>query len=208
MNSPTLPYHQALRPVILTVVLPLALSASADVQFRNSDILYVGRPATKQAIVKAYVGTPRTDVEISIPAQVSADGVQYDVVGIDQEAFQAQHRITGEGPGRCQFTAELLRDPAAAPVGEGIEVTALLSFRWRILEESETAVIQQVLLGEPRQADPNEPSVILRAVHPGEDLWAVAKAYHTTDEAILAASGLDSEEIYPGQRLLIPRTAG
>ena len=93
-------------------------------------------------------------------------------------------------------------------MGEGIEVTALLSFRWRILEEAETAVIQQVLLGEPRQADPNEPSVILRAVHPGEDLWAVAKAYHTTDEAILAASGLDSEEIYPGQRLLIPRTAG
>lgn len=94
MNSPTLTFHQALRTVILTVVLPLALSASADVQFRNSDILYVGRPATKQAIVKAYVGTPRTDVEISIPAQVSADGVQYDVVGIDQEAFQAQHRIT------------------------------------------------------------------------------------------------------------------
>ena len=125
-----------------------------------------------------------------------------------RQKSQVQHRITGEGPGRCQFTAELLRDPAAAPVGEGIEVTALLSFRWRILEESETAVIQQVLLGEPRQADPNEPSVILRAVHPGEDLWAVAKAYHTTDEAILAASGLDSEEIYPGQRLLIPRTAG
>ena len=125
-----------------------------------------------------------------------------------RQKSQVQHRITGEGPGRCQFTAELLRDPAAAPVGEGIEVTALLSFRWRILEESETAVIQQVLLGEPRQSDPNEPSVILRAVHPGEDLWAVAKAYHTTDEAILAASGLDSEEIYPGQRLLIPRTAG
>ena len=125
-----------------------------------------------------------------------------------RQKSQVQHRITGEGPGRCQFTAELLRDPAAAPVGEGIEVTALLSFRWRILEEAETAVIQQVLLGEPRQADPNEPSVILRAVHPGEDLWAVAKAYHTTDEAILAASGLDSEEIYPGQRLLIPRTAG
>ena len=125
-----------------------------------------------------------------------------------RQKSQVQHRITGEGPGRCQFTVELLRDPAAAPVGEGIEVTALLSFRWRILEEAETAVIQQVLLGEPRQADPNEPSVILRAVHPGEDLWAVAKAYHTTDEAILAASGLDSEEIYPGQRLLIPRTAG
>lgn len=73
----------------------------------------------------------------------------------------------GKVPGRCQFTAELLRDPAAAPVGEGIEVTALLSFRWRILEEAETAVIQQVLLGEPRQADPNEPSVIL----PGRPSW-------------------------------------
>ncbi len=125
-----------------------------------------------------------------------------------RQKSQVQHRIPGEAPGRCQFTAELLRDPAAAPVGEGVEVTALLSFRWMIWEESELPVIQQVLLGELRQVDPNEPSVILRAVHPGEDLWAVAKAYHTTDEAILAASGLDNEEIYPGQRLLIPRTAG
>ncbi len=129
------------------------------------------------------------------------------LVSVRQKS-QVQHRITGEAPGRCQFTTELLRDPAAAPVGEGIEVTALFSFRWMIWEESELPVIQRVLLGEPRQADPNEPSVILRAVHSGEDLWALAKAYHTTDEAILAASGLNSEEIYPGQRLLIPRTAG
>lgn len=125
-----------------------------------------------------------------------------------RQKSQVQHRISGEAPGRCQFTTELLRDPAAAPVGEGIEVTALLSFRWCILEETETPMIQQVLVGEPRPADPDRPSLVLRAVRPDEDLWAVAKAYHTTDEAILAASGLDSEEIYPGQRLLIPRTEG
>lgn len=125
-----------------------------------------------------------------------------------RQKSRVEHRLSGQSAGRCQVTVELLRDPAAALMGESIEVTALLSFRWMILEETETPILQQVLLGEPRQADPNEPSVILRAVHPGEDLWAVAKAYHTTDEAILAASGLDSEEIYPGQRLLIPRTAG
>ena len=49
--------------------------------------------------------------------------------------------------------------------------------------------------------------MILRAVHPGEDLWTVAKAYLTTDSDIMEASGLTSGEIFPGQMLLIPGRA-
>lgn len=44
-------------------------------------------------------------------------------------------------------------------------------------------------LGEKRELGARQPSVILRAVHPGEDLWTVAKAYLTTDSDIMEASG-------------------
>ena len=66
-------------------------------------------------------------------------------------------------------------------------------------------MIGRVTGGKKREFGARQPSVILRAVHPGEDLWTVAKAYLTTDSDIMEASGLTSGEIFPGQMLLIPR---
>ena len=84
-------------------------------------------------------------------------------------------------------------------------MSAPLSFRWMTLAQEETPVLSRILLGEKREAAERQPSVTLRAVRPGEDLWSVAKAYLTTDREILEASGLASEELCPGQMLLIPR---
>lgn len=114
------------------------------------------------------------------------------------------HRLPGQGEGTCLVTTELLRDPTAALAGEGVEVSFALAFRWMCLAQEEVPVIVQVQVGEPRQAEGRQPSLTLRAVHPGEDLWAVAKACCTTEDAILAASGLESGEVAPGQMLLIP----
>ena len=47
--------------------------------------------------------------------------------------------------------------------------------------------------------------MILRAVRAGETLWDVAKACLSTDSEIMEVCGLTSEELYPGQMLLIPR---
>ena len=60
-------------------------------------------------------------------------------------------------------------------------------------------------LGDRREEEEERPSVILRAVRAGETLWDVAKACLSTDSEIMEASGLTSEELYPGQMLLIPR---
>lgn len=114
------------------------------------------------------------------------------------------HRLPGQGEGTCLVTTELLRDPTAALAGEGVEVSFALAFRWMCLTREEVPVITQVQVGEPRQAEGRQPSLTLREVHPGEDLWAVAKACCTTEDAILAASGLESGEVAPGQMLLIP----
>lgn len=114
------------------------------------------------------------------------------------------HRLPGQGEGTCLVNTELLRDPTAALAGEGVEVSFALAFRWMCLTQEEVPVITQVQVGEPRQAEGRQPSLTLRAVHPGEDLWAVAKACCTTEDAILAASGLENGEVAPGQMLLIP----
>ena len=116
-----------------------------------------------------------------------------------------QHRLSGQSGGKAVFSTELLREPTAAPAGEGVEVSFPLAFRWMVLEKEEAPVIGRVTLGEKRELGARQPSVILRAVHPGEDLWTVAKAYLTTDSDIMEASGLTSGEIFPGQMLLIPR---
>ncbi len=75
------------------------------------------------------------------------------------------------------------------------------------LTQEEVPVITQVQVGGTPAGRRPPASLTLRAVHPGEDLWAVAKACRTTEDAILAASGLESGEVAPGQMLLIPRMA-
>lgn len=50
------------------------------------------------------------------------------------------------------------------------------------------------------------PSLVLRKVGPGEDLWSVAKQYRTTCESILKVNELTGEEpLDRGRMLLIPR---
>lgn len=94
MNNLPRPLQAISKTVILTATLLLALTCSAaDVQFRDGLLLYVGRPETRQAIVTGCYD-PAADAEVSIPASVSAGGVDYDVVGIGQEAFQALGHVT------------------------------------------------------------------------------------------------------------------
>lgn len=83
-----------------------------------------------------------------------------------------QHRLSGQSGGKAVFSTELLREPTAAPAGEGVEVSFPLAFRWMVLEKEEAPVIGRVTLGEKRELGARQPSVILRAVHPGEDLWS------------------------------------
>lgn len=118
------------------------------------------------------------------------------------------HRLNVREDGTCQFTAELLRDPTTAATVEGLEVSVPLVFRWTLLGQETRPVISRVTLGEKRETSEDAPSLVIRAVRPGQTLWDVAKAFSSTEEDILEASGLTDGELYPGQMLLIPRRAG
>jgi hypothetical protein len=118
------------------------------------------------------------------------------------------HRLDPGDGELCLWTAELTGEPAAAMTPEGLEVTVPVSFRWLRLEEEPCRLIRSVTLGEKRERSEEIPSLVVRAVGEGQTLWDVAKAYRTAQEDIMAASGLTGEELYPGQMLLIPRSAG
>ncbi len=121
------------------------------------------------------------------------------------ETVTAEHRMADQGEVPCTFSGEIVRAPTAAPVGEGVEVSFPLTFRWMALESRSVPLVGRVTLGEKREEADERPSVILRAVRTGETLWDVAKACLSTDQEILEASGLTSGEVCPGQMLLIPR---
>lgn len=52
---------------------------------------------------------------------------------------------------------------------------------------------------------PTMPSIVVYFVKPGDTLWNIAKNFRNTVEYIMEINDLNSDTIYPGQRLLIPR---
>lgn len=122
-----------------------------------------------------------------------------------KKTITVAHRIPEGGAMHCHYRSELLREPTAVLTEEGVEVSFPLAFYWMLLEKGSTEAISHVTLGEPWEEAADQPSVVLRAVRNGESLWDVAKAYRSSDGAIMEATGLTSGELYPGQMLLIPR---
>ena len=47
------------------------------------------------------------------------------------------------------------------------------------------------------------PGITCYIVRPGDTLWSIAKRHYTTVERIKEINGLDSDMIYPGDKLVI-----
>lgn len=83
-----------------------------------------------------------------------------------------------------------------------ILVKAELPLELTAMTDQSIPMVTGVTLGQPKQPDPNRPSLILRRA--GEDrLWDIAKASGSTMEAIRRANNLSGEPVAE-QMLLIP----
>ena len=91
-----------------------------------------------------------------------------------------------------------------APCVGGIEVRLNVEFQAVTARPVYVDSIKYVSMGEPRCADANRPSVILRQPEPGESLWDIAKACGTTCDQIIQANELAGEDLPSGKMLLIP----
>lgn len=94
----------------------------------------------------------------------------------------------------------------ATPAGGGVEVRYPIDFRYLALTPVQSSAIADLHLDEAAPRDhAGQPSIVLRMVSQGEQLWDIAKAYGTTMEDIIQANALPEESLPMGQLLLIPK---
>ena len=112
-------------------------------------------------------------------------------------------------PEECHVKAEAFCvEDAQSSIGDrGIEVRFCVDFAVCMEQKVKRIGISGVKVDTETPKDTaNAPSLVLRCIHRQESLWDMAKTYHTTIPAILAANQLEREEDIPyDQLLLIPK---
>lgn len=90
--------------------------------------------------------------------------------------------------------------------GEEMSVKGVLSFSTMVFEKVPTVLIHEV---EVKDADSavmsNLPGMVIYVVKKGDSLWSIGRKYYVPVERIKELNHLASDEIQPGQKLLILR---
>ena len=114
-----------------------------------------------------------------------------------------------ELPEDCRVTARAVcPDEAQGVLGDrGIEVRFPVDFHAEAVTRSKRSCISGAKLDPTVPKDlSGAPSLVLRCLGKQESVWDLAKRYHTTIGAILAANQLEEEGDLPREKLLlIPR---
>ena len=106
----------------------------------------------------------------------------------------------------CYDVEAIIRIGTAGGIADGVELRFPVTFAVSVVEMPSYPCLQSLQAEECEKKEKNVPSLVLRAMKPGERLWDIAKRYRTTVEAILAANELKEESAtVSGKLLLIPR---
>ena len=108
----------------------------------------------------------------------------------------------------CQCTCHCVcvGELYATPSSSGLEVRFPLDFVYRIEKRRMVREIAAARLDRETPLDMTKrPSIVLRRLEAGEELWNVAKAYFTTVTDIIWANELADENVPAGKLLLIPK---
>lgn len=93
-------------------------------------------------------------------------------------------------------------DTECVPGTDGMTLRSTYPMTVQVYSGHSIPMVTELEIGEPREADPSRPSIILRRAG-DEGLWAIAKDYGSTVQAIREANQL-ADEPQNGQMLLIP----
>ena len=87
---------------------------------------------------------------------------------------------------------------------EAVEIKAVLAFDIFLRKIVPVEMITEVRM-EPLDMETlaGRPGIVGHIVQEGEDIWGLAKKYMTTVEGIMEVNGLESQNITPGDKLLI-----
>ncbi len=88
--------------------------------------------------------------------------------------------------------------------GEEMDVKAVLSFSTTVFKNIPVELIGQVEVSELDSAKMSSlPGMVIYMVKSGDNLWNIGKKYYVPVETLRNLNGLESDEIKPGQKLLI-----
>ena len=115
-------------------------------------------------------------------------------------------REDGRYPQRVGRIVNLDLDKLDVTLASGglLDVNAVLSFHALAFEEEMVDVITDYEM-EPfgRDDEARRPGIVVYMVLPGDSLWSIGKKYYVTSDDIMRWNELESDEIRPGQKLLI-----
>ncbi len=105
-------------------------------------------------------------------------------------------------PGLEQMTAVMMG-------GNGVEIKASIDLEILVQEPLEQPVITGV---ERHPLDMEKlqalPGIVGYIVQPEDDLWKIAKKFHTTMDTVMRANELAEETVKPGQKLILVKEIG
>ena len=112
--------------------------------------------------------------------------------------------VRGELEKAPQVACDLDKLDVTLASGGLLDVNAVLSFHALAFEEEMVDVITDYEM-EPfgRDDEARRPGIVVYMVLPGDSLWSIGKKYYVTSDDIMRWNELESDEIRPGQKLLI-----
>lgn len=157
-----------------------------------------------------FVDFPRTTrtpqgLQITVPANVHILGTDAEgaLCGAAGNLEASAELPAGEGAD-CIVLAQQEPDGYAAPAPGGAEVRGGIALDVCACAEQTFRTLSGGRIEPPAAETARRPSVVLRSVPSGTQVWDIAKEYRTGMAAICAANALTGEEIEAGGMLLIP----
>ena len=179
-------------------------------------------PADQPSIVKIYnvIAKPYLETASLENGKVTINGtidayLLYLSASADSPVYSVKKEVpfthTVDAPGAADGTPEVKLTAEhvnySLNSANDAEVRFVLSADTRVVKSSTVSVITDVSLDEEARIDKSQqPSITIYFAQAGDNLWDIAKRYHTTIEEIAAVNKLDPvSEIPAAQQLLIPK---
>lgn len=109
-----------------------------------------------------------------------------------------------KGTDQAEVHSELEQLQVNLLEGEELDVKAVLSFSTTVMKNIPLEAIEGV---EEQEIDSNVlaglPSAVIYIAAPGDDLWSIGRKYHMPVKTVRELNALESDELRPGQKVLL-----